>query len=34
LRFAETTIAKAHELWLAREKDFARVQSGLARMTG
>ncbi len=34
VKFKETTLARAHELLLAREKDFTRVQSGLTRMTG
>jgi antagonist of KipI len=32
LTFHEVTVAKAHELLLARERDFVRVKSGLARM--
>lgn len=32
LTFHEITVAKAHELLLARERDFVRVKSGLARM--
>jgi antagonist of KipI len=30
--FREITVAQAHELLLARERDFLRVKSGLARM--
>lgn len=33
VRFEEITLAKAHELLLAREKDFERVKTGVARMT-
>jgi len=34
IRFEEIALAHAHELLLARERDFARVRSGLARMGG
>jgi antagonist of KipI len=30
--FLEVTVAQAHELLLARERDFLRIKSGLARM--
>lgn len=32
--FEETTLAVAHDLYLARERDLARVRMGLARLTG
>jgi antagonist of KipI len=32
LRFEEITVTAAHELWLARERDFARVKLGLSRV--
>jgi antagonist of KipI len=32
--FEETTLAVAHDLYLARERDLARVRMGLARFTG
>lgn len=32
VRFEEITVARAHELYLARERDFARVRSGLGRL--
>ncbi len=32
VRFAETTLAAAHEIHLARERDLARVRMGLARL--
>ncbi len=32
LQFQEITVAAAHELYLARERDLNRVRSGLARM--
>jgi antagonist of KipI len=34
VRFEETTLAEAHRLWLARERDLARVRMGLARLAG
>lgn len=34
VRFVETTIATAHDLYLARERDLNRVRLGLARLTG
>lgn len=33
LRFEEISLARAHALYLARERDIARVRSGLARLT-
>jgi antagonist of KipI len=32
--FEETTLAVAHDLYLARERDLARVRMGLARLAG
>lgn len=32
LRFEKITVAGAHDLWLAREKDFARARLGLERL--
>jgi antagonist of KipI len=34
VRFEETTLAAAHDIYLARERDLARVRMGLARLTG
>jgi antagonist of KipI len=34
VRFEEIGLAQAHELLLARERDYARVRSGLARQIG
>lgn len=34
VRFVETTLAVAHDLYLARERDLARVRMGLARLVG
>ena len=34
VRFDEITLATAHEVFLARERDFYRVQTGLARLAG
>jgi len=34
VRFEKISLLDAQELWLARERDLARVQLGLARMTG
>lgn len=34
VNFEETTLAVAHDLYLARERDLARVRMGLARLTG
>jgi antagonist of KipI len=34
LRFEKTTVLGAQELWLARERDFARAKLGLARLAG
>jgi antagonist of KipI len=34
VRFQEITLAAAHELYLARERDLNRVRLGLARITG
>lgn len=33
VRFVETTLATAHDLYLARERDLNRVRLGLARLT-
>lgn len=33
LRFVETTLATAHDIYLARERDLNRVRMGLARLT-
>lgn len=32
VRFAEITLARAHELYLARERDLTRVRTGLSRL--
>ena len=32
LRFEEITLVQAHELYLARERDFARLRTGLGRL--
>jgi antagonist of KipI len=34
VRFEEITLATAHALYLARERDLSRVRTGLARLTG
>ncbi len=34
VRFVETTLAAAHDIYLARERDLARVRLGLARLAG
>ena len=34
VRFEETTLAAAHDIYLARERDLARVRMGLARLAG
>jgi antagonist of KipI len=34
VRFAEITLATAHEIFLARERDLGRVRLGLARLGG
>jgi antagonist of KipI len=34
VRFEKISLQHAQELWLARERDLARVRMGLARMTG
>jgi antagonist of KipI len=34
VRFEETTLAAAHDVYLARERDLARVRMGLARLAG
>jgi len=34
VRFQEITLAAAHELFLARERDLSRIRLGLARMAG
>ena len=34
VRFEEITLATAHEIFLARERDFYRVHTGLARLAG
>jgi len=34
VRFVETTLAAAHDIYLARERDLARVRMGLARLAG
>ncbi|MSU47424.1 MAG: biotin-dependent carboxyltransferase family protein [Lacunisphaera sp.] len=34
MRFEETTLVSAHELYLARERDLNRVRTGLARLAG
>ena len=34
VRFEEVTLAVAHDLYLARERDLARVRMGLARLAG
>jgi antagonist of KipI len=34
IRFEETTLAVAHDLYLARERDLARVRTGLSRLAG
>jgi antagonist of KipI len=34
VRFELITLAAAHELYLARERDLSRVRSGLSRLTG
>jgi antagonist of KipI len=34
VRFEKISLLEAQELWLVRERDLARVQLGLARMTG
>jgi antagonist of KipI len=34
VRFQETTLAAAHDIYLARERDLARVRMGLARLAG
>ncbi|MDI1335548.1 MAG: biotin-dependent carboxyltransferase family protein [Lacunisphaera sp.] len=34
VRFEEITLAVAHDLYLARERDLSRVRTGLARLTG
>jgi len=34
VRFQEITLAAAHELYLARERDLNRVRTGLVRLTG
>lgn len=34
IQFEEITLRQAHELWLARERDFERVRSNLGRLAG
>jgi antagonist of KipI len=34
VRFEKITLAAAHELYLARERDMSRIRTGLARMAG
>lgn len=34
VKFEETTLAVAHDLYLARERDLTRVRLGLSRLTG
>jgi antagonist of KipI len=34
VRFVETTLATAHDIYLARERDLQRVRLGLARLSG
>jgi antagonist of KipI len=34
VRFEEISLATAHELYIARERDLNRVRAGLARLTG
>jgi antagonist of KipI len=34
VKFEEVTLGVAHDLYLARERDLARVRMGLARLTG
>ena len=34
VKFQEITLAVAHELFLARERDLNRIRNGLARLAG